>query len=135
MFLTDHLIKIIQEICRESSYVLQEPFQSLPKTWMIEPNVYFVSNRDISISLDVTTFLLIQIISHVTLLTFRVSQKKCIILLHVLYVQRQSVVYSIWFYCALHEEKLYRMYDMGWETASTALLGDSTQHVPEHFCV
>lgn len=76
MFLTDHLIKIIQEICRESSYVLQEPFQSLPKTWMIEPNVYFVSNRDISISLDVTTFLLIQIISHVTLLTFRVSQKK-----------------------------------------------------------
>lgn len=55
MFLTDHLIKIIQEICRESSYVLQEPFQSLPKTWMIEPNGYFVSNRDISISLDVTT--------------------------------------------------------------------------------
>ena len=49
--------------------------------------------------------------------------------------RKQPVVYSIWFYCALHEEKLYtecitRMRSK----ASTALLGDGTQHVPEHFC-
>lgn len=104
---------------------------------MLEPNGYFVSNGDISISLDGTTICFINP-NYIACDSFDFqgfSKKKCITLLHVLYVQRQSVVYSIWFYCALHEEKLYRMYDMGWETASTALLGDSTQHVPEHFCV
>lgn len=53
-----------------------------------------------------------------------------------MYCMFRPVIYSIWFYCALHKEEIYRMYIMRWDNrVFTALLGDGTWSMSQNISV